>query len=284
MVTPQSPVPMFNGLDDDLFNDAKYAHEINDKMRVPKRIKATGEYSDEDLLLSNQNGMISSWNYHDKIDMNVPDRIVVLGHNQHLETRSAPREIQLENSILPKNPSVGFLRVQTPPRVITLTDHPFPSASEQNSPHQRPNGNFYGNDLDGDVDDDEEAQRATQYVRSNGNVRMGFQNSNDANSVESDSQLTTGSGSKRSQLMQQQLQQQPNSLDASMLAQRDGTPMGELSPHEEILYLRRQLAKLNRRVLNIEINNEQRMQREKIVYCLGLAYFVLKTIFWLNRN
>ncbi|KAM8713480.1 hypothetical protein ACLKA7_013747 [Drosophila subpalustris] len=94
--------------------------------------------------------------------------------------------------------------------------------------------------------------------------------------------LTTGSASKRSQLMLQQ--QQHNNLDASMLSHRDGTPMGELTPHEEILYLRRQLAKLNRRVLNIEINNEQRMQREKIVYCLGLAYFVLKTIFWLNRN
>lgn len=187
MVTPQSPVPMFNGLDDDLYNDAKYAHEINDKMRVPKRIKATGEYSDEDLLLSNQNGMISSWNYHDKIDMNVPDRIVVLGHNQHLETRSAPREIQLENSILPKNPSLGFLRVQTPPRVITLTDHHFPSASEQNSPLLKPNGNLYGHDLDGDVDEDEDGQRAIQYVRSNGNVRMGFHNSTDANSVESDS-------------------------------------------------------------------------------------------------
>ncbi|XP_023173526.2 transport and Golgi organization protein 11 isoform X2 [Drosophila hydei] len=187
MVTPQSPVPMFNGLDDDLYNDAKYAHEINDKMRVPKRIKATGEYSDEDLLLSNQNGMISSWNYHDKIDMNVPDRIVVLGHNQHLETRSAPREIQLENSILPKNPSLGFLRVQTPPRVITLTDHHFPSASEQNSPLLKSNGNLYGHDLDGDVDEDEDGQRAIQYVRSNGNVRMGFHNSTDANSVESDS-------------------------------------------------------------------------------------------------
>ncbi|XP_064552057.1 transport and Golgi organization protein 11 isoform X1 [Drosophila montana] len=280
MVTPQSPAPMFNGLDDDLYNDAKFAHEINDKMRVPKRIKATGEFSDEDLLLSNQNGMISSWNYHDKIDMNVPDRIVVLGHNQHLETRSAPREIQLENSILPKNPSMGFLRVQTPPRVITLTDHHFPSASEENSP-LKPNGNLYGHDLDGDMDEDDDDARATQYVRSNGNVRMGFHNSNDANSVESDSQLTTGSASKRSQLMQQQ--QQQNNLDASMLAQREGTPMGELTPHEEILYLRRQLAKLNRRVLNIEINNDQRMQREKIVYCLGLAYFVLKTIFWLNR-
>lgn len=181
---------MFNGLDDDLYNDAKFAHEINDKMRVPKRIKATGEFSDEDLLLSNQNGMISSWNYHDKIDMNVPDRIVVLGHNQHLETRSAPREIQLENSILPKNPSMGFLRVQTPPRVITLTDHHFPSASEESSP-LKPNGNLYGHDLDGDMDDDDEDARATQYVRSNGNVRMGFHNSNDANSVESDSQVST---------------------------------------------------------------------------------------------
>ncbi|XP_030373558.1 transport and Golgi organization protein 11 [Scaptodrosophila lebanonensis] len=278
MVTPQSPTPMFNGLDEDLYTDAKFAHEINDKMRVPKRIKATGEYSDEDLLLSNQNGIINSWNYHDKIDMNVPDRIVVLGHNQHLETRSAPREIQLENSILPKNPSTGFVRVQTPPRVITLTDHHFPSASEESSPI-KPNGDLYGHDLDADDDDE---GRATQYVRSNGTVRMGF-HGNDANSVESDSQLTTGSASKRSQ--QQQLQQQHyNNLDTSLISQRDGTPMGELTPHEEILYLRRQLAKLNRRVLNIEINNEQRLQREKIVYCLGLAYFVLKAIFWLNRN
>ncbi|KAL7738250.1 hypothetical protein ACLKA6_006581 [Drosophila palustris] len=189
MVTPQSPTPMFNGLDDDLYNDAKYAHEINDKMRVPKRIKATGEFSDEDLLLSNQNGMINSWNYHDKIDMNVPDRIVVLGHNQHLETRSAPREILLENSILPKNPSMGFMRVQTPPRVITLENHHFPSASEESTP-LKPNGNFYGNDLDGDVDEDDDEQRATQYVRSNGNIRMGFHNGNDANSVESDSQVS----------------------------------------------------------------------------------------------
>lgn len=43
-------------------------------------------------------------------------------------TKSAPREIQLENSILPKD--AGFVRVSTPPRVITLNDHYFPSASE----------------------------------------------------------------------------------------------------------------------------------------------------------
>lgn len=184
MATPQSPTPMFNGLDEDLYSEAKFAHEINDKMRVPKRIKATGEFSDEDLLLSNQNGLISSWNYHDKIDMNVPDRIVVLGHNQHLETRSAPREIQLENSILPKNPSIGLVRVQTPPRVITLTDHHFPSASEENSPIHANGRHLY---LD-EEEDDEAGHPATQYVRANGAARMGF-HANDNHSVESDSQV-----------------------------------------------------------------------------------------------
>lgn len=49
-------------------------------------------------------------------------RIVLSG------TKSAPREIVLENSILPKDP--GFVRVSTPPRVITLNDHHFPSASD----------------------------------------------------------------------------------------------------------------------------------------------------------
>ena len=50
-------------------------------------------------------------------------RIVLSG------TKSAPREIVLENSILPKD--AGFVRVSTPPRVITLNDHYFPTASEE---------------------------------------------------------------------------------------------------------------------------------------------------------
>jgi hypothetical protein len=45
-------------------------------------------------------------------------------------TKSTPREIVLDNSILPKDP--GFIRVSTPPRVITLNDHHFPSASDEN--------------------------------------------------------------------------------------------------------------------------------------------------------
>lgn len=46
-----------------------------------------------------------------------------------IETRSAPREIVLDNSILPPDPS--HIRVSTPPRVITLSEHHFPSASDE---------------------------------------------------------------------------------------------------------------------------------------------------------
>lgn len=67
---------------------------------------------------------------------------------------------------------------------------------------------------------------------------------------------------------------------------REATPpYGEqVTPSEEVLHLRRQVSKLNRRVLTIEIDNLQRQQREKIVYCMGLAYFLIKAIMWLNRN
>jgi mitochondrial fission factor len=54
--------------------------------------------------------------------------------------------------------------------------------------------------------------------------------------------------------------------------------------HDEILHLRKQVAKLNRRLLNVEIDNLQRTQREKILCIMGVAYFVLKAIFWMNRK
>lgn len=77
--------PSFNGYEDDpIFQNVNYTQDINDRMRVPKRIKATGEYFDDHELLSN-NGNINSWTYHDdKFDMTVPDRIVFLGQDQHL--------------------------------------------------------------------------------------------------------------------------------------------------------------------------------------------------------
>lgn len=41
----------------------------------------------------------------------------------------------LENTILPKDP--GFVRVSTPPRVISLSEHHFPSASDEPDEEER---------------------------------------------------------------------------------------------------------------------------------------------------
>lgn len=68
---------------------------------------------------------------------------------------------------------------------------------------------------------------------------------------------------------------------------REATPPlheDHVTSAEQVLHLRRQVSKLNRRVLAIEFDNLQRQQREKVVYCIGLTYFLFKAIMWLNRN
>lgn len=63
------------------YMNAKFSEEISEMMKVPKRISANGILNEE-ILNGND---ISSWNYHETPDMMmVPDRIVVLGQDQHL--------------------------------------------------------------------------------------------------------------------------------------------------------------------------------------------------------
>lgn len=76
--------------EDPIFQKSHYTQDISEQMRVPKRIKATGEYYDDfDLPLGNGGGS-NHWNYQDKIDMTVPDRIMVIGQAQHLGALSVP--------------------------------------------------------------------------------------------------------------------------------------------------------------------------------------------------
>lgn len=171
MEQPGSP-GYSNGYEEDpIFQNSHYTQDISEQMRVPKRIKATGEFYDDLDHMPHSNGQ---WNsYQDnKYNMTVPDRIVVIGQDQHLGkilstshslraqgmpifsaymclgTRSAPREIILDNSVLPPNPS--YVRVSTPPRVISLAEHHFPSASDepQYSPDEATNSNGGGGDYD----------------------------------------------------------------------------------------------------------------------------------------
>lgn len=56
------------------------------------------------------------------------------------------------------------------------------------------------------------------------------------------------------------------------------------TPAEEIRHLRRQLANLNKKVMAMEVENLNRLQREKFVLGFGIAYFLFKVIIWMNRN
>lgn len=59
---------------------------------------------------------------------------------------------------------------------------------------------------------------------------------------------------------------------------------GRPTPEEEIRHLRRQLANLNKKVMAMEVENLNRLQREKYILGFGIAYFLLKVMLWMNKN
>ncbi|CAN7999068.1 unnamed protein product [Ixodes hexagonus] len=62
------------------------------------------------------------------------------------------------------------------------------------------------------------------------------------------------------------------------------TPPGVLSTDDELSVLKKQIRNVSRRLVAVEQENQQRQQREVVLYSVGLLYFLLKGLFWLNRN
>ncbi|XP_011311349.1 transport and Golgi organization protein 11 isoform X3 [Fopius arisanus] len=225
-----SKTAVFNG-DSDGFYDPNFTMDINRRMRVPKSIRVSGDYSDDD---ASTNGS-GTWNppmQNDKFDMRVPDRILVTGQDQHVGMKAPPIEMALEKSVT-QPITHGMVRVQTPPRVLTLGDHFFPTVD------------------DGDMEN--------------------FENASELNTTfskpppyESETQIARRAAREQTPIY--------SSLDVS------------LPPSEEIQHLRRQVGKLNRRVMAVELEIVHRQQRDKILYAITIAYFFLKAFNWISRN
>ncbi|KAK4879243.1 hypothetical protein RN001_007389 [Aquatica leii] len=215
----------FGEVEDSFISDTNFKVDIGQRMKVPSKISFNQDVS---------NGITPNWTgANETLNMHVPERILVIGQEQHIGTRAPPREIVYDNSILAKDPYPGDVRVATPPRTLTLDKYQFPGVNE----HQNKK--------------DEEPEVHT-LVKSKTQVLCDLRKDNFNSHRESTPPLNiTG--------------------DA-------------LSGSEEILHLRRQLAKLNRRVMALELENSNILQREKIFYGIGIAYFLLKTIVWLNRS
>lgn len=155
--------------------------------------------------------------------MQVPDRILLNGNDQHLPSKSVAREMQLEQSVLPPTPE--HVRVQTPPRSIKLEDVAYPSADEG---IQTPDHNVKAK------------QRSITVAKSS--------------SFEHDLSLRAGESTE------------------------------SLSVYEEVQMMRRQIAKLNHRVMAVELENQQAQQREMVLTVLCSAYFLVKAMVWLNKS
>ncbi|XP_073971867.1 transport and golgi organization 11 isoform X2 [Rhodnius prolixus] len=207
--------PNFSG-ETDHFYDPNFTAEISQKMRVPKRINVDG-VSDLPIMRPEY----SSWDPPEQLDMRVPEKIVLTDQDGHYGTRTLPREITLDNAIMPPDP--GIIKIQTPPRVLTI-DATFSDEYQQPTPVYK------------------EVKKHRHH----------------------ESQL--------------ELVNRDSSLNES------GTIAEGMTLNEEVVHLRRQLAKLNRRVMSIELENMQRQNRDKIIYALGLAYFFFKTVLWLSRS
>ncbi|XP_066254332.1 transport and Golgi organization protein 11 [Euwallacea similis] len=214
--------------EDAFVTDADFKVEINQKMKVPQKISFGNDLNGD---------VRSSW-VRDNFNMHVPERILVIGQDQHVGTRAPPREIAFDNSLLvsASEPYPANLpRVATPPRTLTLDKYPFPGLE--------------------DYQDGSEPEDQLPIVKPKPKVQH---NLNDS--------VYSMSGSFRDQTI---------------------PPLGGgdcLTPAEEVIHLRRQLAKLNRRVMVLELENVNRLQKEKILAGLGIAYFLLKIMTWINRG
>lgn len=219
----------------DHYYDPNFTAEITAKMQVPKRIKVAGNIDDDEEEIAPK----LPWQ-PEKIDMRVPDRILVAGQDRHIGTPAPPRELIIENTVMPPDP--GLIRIQTPPRVITLDEHYFPSATDD----------YYDRENNGGINE------------------ISYSRKNDYND---DVLLETSQNNF--------LNDTVNQSDFTAVARSNG-PF--LRTEEEVVHLRKQLVKLNRRVMNIERELVYNQQRDKALLGIGAVYVLIKFFMWMNRS
>lgn len=112
------------------FYDPDFTVEISNRMRVPDKISVLPdvEISEDqrDRLTSGQRGKGSvDW-------MHVPEKIVLVEGGKPAAGRDPLPEVKLESSILGDDPmSQESIQLMTPPRNLTLNEHPYPSVEPE---------------------------------------------------------------------------------------------------------------------------------------------------------
>ncbi|XP_013773599.1 transport and Golgi organization protein 11-like [Limulus polyphemus] len=204
----------------DSFYDHDFTAEINTKMTVPQKIS----FMEEPLTTVNQPVTVDD---PKNLFMHVPERILVVGGNHHVEGREPFPEMNIECSFLDEQKS--DVHLNTPPHTLTLGEHHFPTIFEEES-------------------------GGTQQKNHNGQIDI--------------------------DIFPKKLAHSRFHLPFSQPS--DGLAIKETE--EEVALLRNQVRHLSRRMLAVEQENQQKQQREIILYAMSALYFLLKGILWLHRH
>ncbi|XP_069831684.1 mitochondrial fission factor isoform X1 [Dendropsophus ebraccatus] len=284
--------------------DIEYTEGISQRMRVPEKLKVApsnaeaGSNPPVDVPMS---GAI----------MQVPERIVVAGQNEEASF-SRPADLDLIQTT-PFEP----LALKTPPRVLTLSERPLDfldlerptpvtpqndevrvtgrqkrerSISENTIRH---NGQLVRNDsiptppaptgrpnlapsLPADGADLFSARGILSLIQTS--TRRAYQQVLDV--LDENRRPVLRGGSSASAPVPPH-HDNPRYAVSSLDSTMDGTP-DDLSL-VDAASLRRQIIKLNRRLLLLEEENKERVKREMVMYSITVAFWLLNSWFWFRR-
>ncbi|XP_076138320.1 mitochondrial fission factor homolog B isoform X1 [Alosa pseudoharengus] len=227
--------------------DLEYTEGISQQMRVPEMLK----YSTDDQ----EKGFFDAPH---SVMMHVPERIVVAGDGDDSQF-PRPRDLDLIQS----TPLEG-VALKTPPRVLTLNERPldFLEMERSSAPSQ-----------------------PTEEVRSHGRLRR-ERSASENTATRQNGQLPLNDSIKpvlRGGSSSSSSNPGPDSRCA--LTTMDTTLEG--GPDDmavvDATTLRRQIIKLNRRLQLLEDENKERVKREKIMYSITVAFWLINTWVWFRR-
>ena len=149
--------------------------------------------------------------------------------------------------------------MNTPPRSIKLDEHTFPTVNSD--------------------DDDEEATETTVEHRERGDFKQ---------MLLTTPKRSTGKSVPRSASVESDSFSYGRSHGGDTTLAISDTYQGggshNVTPWEEMQLVRRQIAKLNHRLMAVELYNQQHQQREMLFTVLASCYFIAKFFMWLNRS
>ncbi|XP_054156478.1 transport and Golgi organization protein 11-like [Oppia nitens] len=261
----------FNAGPIDSFYDPDFTADISNKMRVPERIVIESNNTLDDPAII---AAAKSQTYHNNkpIWMTVPERILVVGNDSHMSGREQLPELKLENSMIgmgdgdySSNGEPLAIHLTTPPHSLRLDEYLFPTAGD--GPNVQSSATTNGPNSRGST--------AASQQRLRRNVVLSGLATND-----DDIEIARKESTNESPEYQSYYNSNQSMNDLSGDYTASGGGGGAVEPNQ----LRRQVRSLSRRVAAIELENQNRHQREVLVYTVGVIYFLIKGLFWIRRQ